>query len=119
MKVLIGNKLINLKDCVGYYCSEDKPFCIIFNELFVTTRYLIYERFEKTSIVMICFYGDKKSMNDVSDFTYYNIPYIDINKYIKQKKMLVDEGKDNRLCWCVSPTCSYWSHNYFRFDVNM
>ena len=59
MKALIGTKLLNLKDCVGY------TKILIFHE--TPSYFLIYERFDKISLVVVYMYGD------ISDFNFYNI----------------------------------------------
>ena len=64
MKALIGTKLLNLKDCVGY------TKILIFHE--TPSYFLIYERFDKISLVVVYMYGD------ISDFNFYNIKYLDI-----------------------------------------
>ena len=106
MKVLIGTKLLNLKDCVGYTTTYCFPNC-----------FLIYERFDKISLVTVYMYGD------MSDFIFYNINHIDINEYIKQKNMITNNSE--KICFfcqrLFSPPfiCNEWSHNYFRFDDYM
>ena len=71
MKVLIGTKLLNLKNCIGYTAN------IFFHNR--PSYFLIYERFNKISLVSVQMYGD------ISDFDFYNINYIDIGEYITQK----------------------------------
>lgn len=109
MKVLIGTKLLDLKDCVGYTiqrCFHNRPSC-----------FLIYERFDKISLVTVYMYGD------ISDFIFYNINHIDINEYIKQKNMITNNSE--KICFFCQRLfsfpfiCNEWSHNYFRFDNYM
>jgi hypothetical protein len=109
MKVLIGTKLLNLKDCVGYdtmVCFHNRP-----------SYFLIYERFNKISLVYVYMYGD------ISDFIFYNINYININEYIRQKNMNTNENEN--ICFFCQRLftfpflCHNWSHNYFRFDEHM
>ena len=108
MKVLIGTKLLNLKDCIGY---STMPF------YGRPIYYLIYERFDKTSLVFVYMYGD------ISDFIFYNINYVDINEYIRQKNMNTNENEN--ICFFCQRlftfpfVCHNWSHNYFRFDKYM
>ena len=110
MKVLIGTKLLNLKDCVGYGTMvyfHNRP-----------SYFLIYERFDKILLVYVYMYKD-----DISDFIFYNIPYINIKEYIKQKNMNTND--DENICFFCQRLftfpflCHNLSHNYFRFDENM
>ena len=109
MKVLIGTKLLNLKDCVGYGTMvffHNRP-----------SYFLIYERFDKISLVNVHMY------KDISDFIFYNITYINIKEYIKQKNMNTND--DENICFFCQRLdtfpflCHNWSHNYFRFDEYM
>lgn len=108
MKVLIGTKLLSLKDCVGY------TKIIIHKHSYY---FLIYERFDKISLVIVYMYGD------ISDFNFYNIKYLDINDYVRQKNMNTTENE--KLCvfcqrlFTFPFICNHWSHNYFRFDRYM
>lgn len=70
MKVLLGKKLHNLKDCIGY---TTRPF------LNYTWYYLIYERHEKPSLVFVTSWA-------LDDLRFYNVKYIDFNEYVKEKK---------------------------------
>lgn len=110
MKVLIGTKILSLKDCIGYgkvYNDSQKKFMY----------FLIYERFDKISLVNIYMYGD------FSDIDFYKIKYVDIQKYIKEKNM--ETNDDQKICFHCSKfynfpfVCENWSHNYFRFDCKM
>jgi len=98
MKVLIGNKLLSLKNCQGYTRISN-------------LYYLIYDRFEKISLVHV--YG----LTLKNDLEYYEIKYIYINRIIEKLNLSSD-----KICKCLDTYennfnyCGHFYDYYFRFD---
>jgi len=107
MKVLLGNKLHDLKDCIGY---TTRPYLNSY-----TLDYLIYERHEKPSLVTV--------FGALDDLRFYNVKYIDFNEYVKERNMIVDDNKN--ICSCPYNSynstylCTHLMSHYFRFDKRM
>jgi hypothetical protein len=119
MKVLIGRKLINLKDCIGYtkdYYNHHKVFydTKLGKHIFYDgpKYYLVYERFDKTTLLPIDIY------NDFSDLDFYKIKYIDLKQYVKYY-IIQKNINDKDIKFSGMLVCYDWLKKYCRFDENM